>query len=52
MPLCIVATLRSTSHLGYFDNEIDAVLAYDRAARKYHGKFAALNFPQTRINAD
>jgi hypothetical protein len=45
MPLCVVATLRSTSHLGYFDNEIDAARAYDQAARKYHRRFATLNFP-------
>lgn len=41
-----------TYHLGYFKHEMDAALAYDEAARKYHGQFAALNFPQTRINAD
>jgi len=33
------------TQLGYFENEIEAALAYDQAAIIHHGEFSILNFP-------
>jgi len=34
-------------HLGSFADELAAGRAYDEAAKKYHGEFACLNFPES-----
>ena len=40
----VVSHQGKREHIGYFDDKIKAARAYDRAARKYHGEFAVLNF--------
>jgi len=34
---------RKTIHLGYFDYEIDAAIAYNKASLKFYGEYATIN---------
>lgn len=38
---------RKVIHLGCFEKEKAAAKAYDEGAKKYHGEFASLNFPDS-----
>jgi hypothetical protein len=42
----IICYKRENIIIGYFKDEIQAAKAYDKAAKKYHGQFASLNFPE------
>lgn len=37
---------RKSTHLGYYADEKEAAMAYDRAARQVFGEYAYLNFPE------
>ena len=39
---------KKVRHLGSFEDETEAAKAYDQSARKAHGEFAKLNFPEKK----
>ena len=43
----IICYKRKNIIIGYFEDEIQAAKEYDKAAKKYHGEFASLNFPDS-----
>jgi len=42
----IISCCGKRKRLGYFSDKHEAAKVYDQAAKKYHGKFAILNFPE------
>jgi hypothetical protein len=42
---------RKVIHLGCFKKQKAAAKAYDKAAKKYHGQFACLNLPPSRLKS-
>lgn len=47
---CLSKTVNKKSvyhHIGYFDSEIKAAIAYDIKAKEIFGEYAAPNFPET-----
>lgn len=46
-----IAARGRSFYLGSYSTEKEAALVYDRAARRLHGEFARLNFPELSLSA-
>lgn len=47
----IIQSEKKVTHIGRFNSEIEAAMAYDRCAVDLHGEFARLNFPNKKAAA-
>lgn len=50
--LCVIQVKGKSKFIGNFKDKLGAATAYDKAAIKYHGEFAVLNFPRSNYEKE